>query len=462
MSRENTPRRVPPRARSPREVAQAISAAAASHVRGALEGLISGFHPMDIAYAMRELDEKQRRTVFEVLEAPDAAVVLEEVDPEIEAELVEQTQDPKLAQIIDAMPPDSGADVVAAMEKAQAQKVLDLIPDEESQELEELLEYAEDTAGGRMTTEFVAVPHTFTCGQAIEHIRAQGDAAESLYYLYVVDDADELIGVADLRRLVAAAPQTPILDVCADHVISVTPEVDQEEVARLVNKYDLAAIPVVDHDSHLLGVVTFDDVIDVIHEEHSEDLSHIAGTQAEELLSGSPLRAAGLRLPWLVFCVTGSLLAGAIIAVFRGRPDFALLMIFLPVIMGTAGNSGLQSSTLVVRSLALGLFEAGGYRGPLRRMVLVGMLMGLVAGLVVGVIALFALHQPPVALAVATAMFIAITWAAVWGACVPLILNRLGADPAISAGPLISSLNDSFAVAIYFAVAILLFHILGR
>ena len=449
----------PPRARSPQEVAAAISACAASNVRGALEGLISGYHSMDVAYAMRELDESQRRAVFALLEASDAAVVLEEVDPEIEADLVETTDNPKLARIIDTMPPDSGADVVAAMDDEMAQEVLDLIPDEESEELERLLEYGEDTAGGRMTTEFVAVQDGATVAQALDHLRRADLPAETVTYVYVVDDRGRLSAVADLRELVTASPDILVAEAGTRDVVSVTPEVDQEEVARQVNKYDLMALPVTDESGRLLGMVTVDDVIDVIHEEHSEDLSRMAGTDPRELAGESALRVAAVRLPWLATGVVGSLVAGFLVAAMRERSQFALLMIFVPVIMATAGSSGLQSSTVVVRMLALGLWQPGSRRGVVARHMIVGLLLGVAAAAAVGAVALLWLSDLTTATAVALGVFLAVVCSTAFGSVAPLLLNRLGVDPAISAGPLTTSLNDVVSLAIYFGTALTLFRL---
>jgi magnesium transporter len=450
------------RARDAESVADAIRTATASGVGGAVEGLIAGYHPIDIAYAIEALNPDERQEVFRLLEAHEAGVVLEEVDNDIEAELVEQTEDEELAEIIDAMPPDSGADVVGRLGDEQAQRVLELMPDEESDEIEGLLEYPEDSAGGLMTTELIAVPEHLTAEQALERIRESGIDPEGAAYVYVVDDAHRLAGVVDLRALVTIRRAARLADFMLTDLITVAPEEDQEEVVRLADRYDLLAVPVVSSQGVLLGTVTHDDVVDAIAEEHTEDVLRMAGTDAPDLLSKSSIHVALIRLPWLTISLVGSLGAATIIKYFgvNLRDALILLASFIPVVTAMGGNSGLQSSTIVVRSLALGTLSGYGVGRLFVRELLTAVTMGTICGVVVGVIGWAFFGGMAIGIIVGVSMFLAITWAATIGTFVPLLFNRLGADPALASGPLTTMLNDVFGLIIYLGLASVLLQLL--
>jgi magnesium transporter len=446
------------RARDPHSVADAIRTAAASGVGGAVEGLIAGYHPIDIAYAIGELGPEERKEVFRLLEAHEAGVVLEEVDNDIEAELVEHTEDEELAEIIDAMPPDSGADVVGRLDDDQAQRVLELMPDEESDEIEELLEYPGDTAGGLMTTEFIAVSEQLTAQQALDSIRQSGVDPQGTASVYIVDEAGRLTGVVDLRVLVTVRSNARLQDFMVTDLITVPPEEDQEQVVRLADKYDLLAVPVVNEHGVLLGTVTHDDVVDAIAEEHTEDVLRMAGTDSRDLLSRSSIHVALIRLPWLTISLVGSLCAAAIVRFFGVSLKEALILLasFIPVVTAMGGNSGLQSSTIVVRSLALGTLSGYGVGRLFLRELMTAVTMGVVCGLVVGVIGWAFFGGPAIGIIVGVSMFLAITWAATIGTFVPLLFNRLGADPALASGPLTTMLNDVFGLLIYLSIATVL------
>ena len=462
---DNVPRRTGrvevTRARDPEAVAEAIRTAAASGVGGAVEGLITGYHPIDIAYAIEALKPDERQEVFRLLEAHQAGVVLEEVDNDIEAELVEQTEDQELAEIIDAMPPDSGADVVGRLDDEQAQRVLELMPDEESDEIEGLLEYPDDSAGGLMTTEFIAVSEHLTAADALERVRQSGINPEGAAYVYIVDANGRLTGVVDLRVLVTVRSSARLRDFMIADLITARPEADQEEVVRLADKYDLLAVPVVNEQGILLGTVTHDDVVDAIAEEHTEDVLRMAGTDSRDLLSRSSISVALIRLPWLTISLVGSLGAAAIVKFFGValRDALVLLAAFIPVIMAMGGASGLQSSTIVVRSLALGTMRGYGVGRLFVRELLTAVVMGSVCGVVVGLIGWAFFGGMQIGLVVALSMFAAITWAAMIGTFVPLLFNKLGADPALASGPLTTMLNDVFGLLIYLSIAAALLNV---
>ena len=445
-------------------MAAAIRAAAHSRVPGALKGLISGYHPIDIAFAMRELDSTEREMVFQLLETAEAGVVLEEVDDEISADLAEATEEAQLAEIIDAMRPDAGTDVVSQLDAQTAHRVLERIPDEESEELRELLEFGADTAGGIMTPEVVHVPPDITPNEVIAHLRNQQVEPQALSYIYVVDEESRrLLGVVDIPELVTAPPCQPICEAMVTDVVTVHPDTDQSEVVQLVDKYDLMALPVVDEDNRLLGVVTIDDVIDAMQAEHSEDMSRFGGTAAEALAGASILRVAQLRLPWLIVCLAGTFVSATIIRLFTDSvlgPLIALAA-FIPVINDMSGNSGLQSSTTIVRALALGLMGRAGTRKLVIQQVLSAALAGLVCGILAGTGAALLTGNIGYGPIVGVAMFLAITWASMMGTAMPIVFTRLHIDPALASGPLVTTLSDSFALLIYFGLSLLLVNVVG-
>lgn len=436
-------------------VAAAIQAATTSNVRGALEGLISGYHPMDIAYAMRELDTQEREAVFALLDADDAGVVLEEVDDEIGADLAEATGDEELAEIIDAMPPDVGSNVVNLLDDERQHRVLERIPSDEADELKELMQFDTDTAGGLMTTDLLMAPEDLTAGDVINHVRSQNIPPDTLAYVYVIDGQRHLTGVISIPELITADANAQLADFMITDVVAARPGDDREQVVQLVDKYDLLGVPVVDSDGRLLGMVTVDDVIDAIQDEHNEDVSHFAGTSAETLLSDSSFRVARLRLPWLTICLVGTFLSATVIRLFSAPLSHVIgLAAFIPVINAMSGNSGLQSATIVVRGMALGVIQAGALRRLMWRELVTSLVIGVFCGLLAGAGGALFMGQFGFGPIVAAAMTLAIMWATMVGTLIPFVFNRIGVDPAIASGPLVTTLNDAFSLLIYFTVAV--------
>ena len=442
------------KALGPQQVAVAIKAATRSKVRGALEGLISGYHPMDIAYAMRELGAEEREAVFALLDTDEAGVVLEEVDDDIGADLAEATSDEELAEIIDAMPPDVGSNVVNLLDDERQHRVLEHIPEDEAREIKELTKFELDTAGGLMTTDLLMAPSDLTAREVVAHLRNREVPPDTLSYIYVIDDARRLLGVIDAPELVTADASAQLAEFMVTDVVSVPPDADREEVVQLVDKYDLLGVPVVDESDHLLGMVTIDDVIDAMQEEHSEDISRLAGTNAETLLTESSFRVTRLRLPWLILSLLGTFLSAAIIKFFSFSLQSVIgLAAFIPVIAAMSGNSGLQSATIVVRGMALGVIEFGALGRLLLREVVTALALGVTCGALGGLIGAAFMGDAGLGLVVGIAMTLAIVWSTLVGTLIPFIFQRLGIDPALASGPIVTTINDAFALLIYFTVA---------
>lgn len=421
-----------------------------------LGALLASTHPADLGAALRELPLEDQAAIIRRLTPEQAGGVLREVDDDTLVRLVQSLEEGEVSRILDRMPPDDAADVVESLPEDRAERILDLMTEEESEEVQELLQYGESTAGRLMTPEFVAVHEDMTVAQALEHLR-KAVRGDGVFDVYVVDDHDHLVGVVPLHRLITADPATPVHAIRRREVVSVTADTDQEEVARLVTKHNLVTVPVVDRDHRLLGTITVDDVIDVIHEEHAEDVAAMVGSDAGELERLPPVRRAVLRLPWLLVTIGIQLLGGLIIAQFhRTLGQVMLLVSFMPVIQAISGNTGLQSAAIVVRGLATGHVTLGQWRHAIWQQVKTTLVLGLICGTVVGVVGSLWQGHWVFGLVVGLSMFVAVNLSAIAGTGFPMISKRLGFDPALTAGPFETAFQDVVGVAIYLGLATLL------
>jgi magnesium transporter len=421
------------------------------------EALLDEAHPADIAAALRHLPLADQVTLFRTLSQERAGEVLSELDDTALLDLVKALDEVEVSRILDEMPPEHAADVVEELPEEHAEKILDLMQEEKSEEVQEILEYPEHSAGRLMSPDFVAVNERSTVEQAIDHVR-KSVSEERAFELFVVDDHRHLVGVVPLRRLLIAHPGSPVFAVRDESVVSVTPEMDQEDVARLVAKYDLVVVPVVDRHHHLVGTIAVDDIIDIVSEEASEDIFRLAGSDAAELERRSPQQIAMMRLPWVLATLIIELGAGVVIHYFdRTLSRVILLASFMPVIQAISGNTGLQSVTMVVRGLATGQVQLHRWWEPLRRQMQTSVILGGVCGLVVGVIGVI-WHSPAFGLIVAVSMFISVNISAVAGTMFPMLSKRLGFDPALTAGPFETAFQDVLGVTIFLSLATLLLH----
>jgi magnesium transporter len=318
-----------------------------------------------------------------------------------------------------------------------------------------LMQYGKDTAGGIMTTDFVALNEHVSVEDAIKEVRAAGDKV-MVSYVYVTDDNGRLRGVVSLRQLILAEPAQPLREIMTRDAWKVHVETDQEEVARLVGHYNILAIPVVDEQNVLVGVVTVDDIIDVIHEEASEDLAYLSGSSKplHTLIDASPVEISRARLPWLVTALFGGLLSGSIITYFTGTlAELISLSVFIPVIMAMGGHHGIQTSTVFIRGLATG--EIRNIVGPLWKEFRVGCIMGAVCGICLGLVGFFWMGSWMFGVVAGTSMFFALNTSAMMGILLPAFFNRIGVDPAITAGPFITAIQDVTGLILYLGLATL-------
>ena len=437
----------------PEDIAEEVSQTASdAEVVDALDDL----HPTEVAEVLEELDLDDRKRVFSILDNEVAIEVLDELDDEAKQELLGGLGRQRLHALVKDMPSDEAADLLILMPPKESEELLSAVEEEQAIDLRELVEYPPDTAGGIMTKDYLAITAEHTAADAIETIRATPDA-EVINYMYVLNEKEKLMGVLSLRDILQAKPDARLGAIAKADVVAVRTDADQEEVARALDKYDFAAIPVVDKGNVLRGIVTYDDVIDVMEEEASEDIYRLAGTAAHRPTREPAPRRVMLRLPWLLITLAGGIISSQIMLSF-GQTLQAVVSItfFVPVINGMGGNVGLQSSTVVVRGLATGEVHASRVMGVILKEILVGSMIGVICGGAVAAFALITQEGSELGLAVGLAMFCGITVAALTGTAIPLLCERVGVDPALAAGPFITTLNDITCLTIYLTTATLL------
>lgn len=420
--------------------------------------------PADIAEFLEALRPAQRRQIFGALNGELAALVLGELKQEVAAAILVALSPIRLNQILAAMSVDDVVDLLGDLSEVLKERILGLMAAEDASEIEELLAYKEDTAGGIMTTEYVAFPQDITAARAIQILREIAPDAETVYYVYVIDARGALVGVISLRELIVAEPSSQVKEIMHKKVISVDVQTDQEEVARLVSRYNFLAVPVIDDKGVLVGIVTVDDIIDVIQEEATEDFYRLAGAGE---VTESPQWGARLisavksRLPWLIITMLEGLLAGYVLGGLEAELQaIVALAFFIPLLTGMGGNVGTQSSTLTVRGLATGSLDLDSLWPVVVREGLVGVALGLFFGFMVGGIAAGWQQNLMLGLVVGLAMLGNMTTAAVMGTLVPMLFKRLGIDPAVASAPFISASIDITGLLIYANLATLLINYL--
>ena len=426
-----------------------------------LTNILKKTHPADIAYLFKLLDDRSAHTVFKLL--PDvntAADVLSEIHPSFRSKFIQTLSTDRLVEILSAMADDDAADLLAGLPDEVREKILGLMSHKDTEELSELLRYPEDSAGRIMTTDFLALPENMSAQEAVQEVR-KASATEMVFYLYVVDEQRRLSGVLSLRQLVTATDETKLSRIMTSEVVKVHVTTDQEEAARKVSRYNLLAVPVVGDNDILVGIITVDDVIDVLREEATEDILKMAGTSEEEISSFSVWRSVRVRLPWLFAAWIGGVAAIKIIEGFEGQFSehitlFASLAAFIPVIMGMGGNIGTQSLSITVRGLATGRIDPKLLWRVVFKEIRVGLLLGIAYGFLLALVGWFLNKSVILGVAVGVAMCGNMTLAAVVGTFLPLIATKLRIDPAVASGPFVTTSIDVLGVTLFFLTAALL------
>lgn len=414
--------------------------------------ILQDLHPADSAEVLYELPSDYQALILREMADEQAADVLEEMDEEEMAEVVQNLSVGELADILDEMEPDMAADLLGEFPEAQTAALLEEM--EESDDVAPLLAYPEDTAGGIMNTPRHMLRRQMTASQAMSFLREHYADEHDLYYLYVLDRHRRLVGIVSLRALVLALPDQTLDEIMDRDVLTVKPETDQEEVARLLARYNLLALPVVDDEEHLLGLVSVDDVVDVLEEEATEDIYRLAQVGDDsEIFSPLP-RSIRSRLPWLTINMGTAFLSSTVVALYEGTiAQVAILAALMPIVAAQGGNAGNQSMTIVVRSLALGEIELRDAWKVLGHELSIGVIHGLILGLLVGLVAFFWIGNPILGLVIGVAMAGNLTIAALMGVLVPITLRRLGVDPALASSVFVTATTDIVGFALFLGLA---------
>jgi magnesium transporter len=423
--------------------------------------LLGRVRPQDLAVMLSGLDLEHQLAVFKVLiaELPDAAgEVLTELEPPQRLALLEQMPPEQTAAILERIPVDDAVFVLDSLPPDLHERLLELVDLKDLADVQTQLGYPDSSAGRLMDTELFALPESVTVREAVAAIQEQHDV-QMIVYLYVVDRDGHLVGVTSLRQLLLSKPELKLSEIMQREVIKARVDDDQEIVARQAARYDLLAVPVVDDQNRLAGIVTVDDIIDVVQEEAAEDLLKMAGTSESELLyEQRTLTIARLRLPSLLLSLFGLLITGLLLERFQvGLEDALFLLAFVPVIMGLSGSIGNQASAVALRSFSAGKLGAGEGRTSvasfLGQQLKISLAVGVVCGLLAGGAAIALKSHPELGVVVGVALFLSIQLAALVGVLLPTLLARVGADPAIANGPLLTTVNDITGILIYFALA---------
>jgi magnesium transporter len=424
-------------------LAEAIKEALAAGRDERVATLLDDAHAADVSQVVRELSIGEQVRLFRLLNPQQAGAVLAELDDQVLLELVRALDETEVSKILDQMPSDDVVEVVEELPREQAEKILDLMEEEKSEEVQELLEYGEGTAGRLMSPHFVAVNEHVSVADAIDHIRKSVGGEEAFYSLYVVDDHDHLVGVVPLHRLVTAEPAAPIRAILTEDVESVTVDTDQEEVARLVERYNVLEVPVVDADRRLLGRISIDDVIDVIHEEATEDIQRLGGVAGDETVLAPPRDVFPKRLIWRLINLGTAVLAASVIGLFEGSiRSLATLAVFMPIVASMGGIGTTQTATVVIRGIALGEMNRHVLMRVMRKELWLGVTTGVTNGVILAMIAYVWKGQIVLSLILGVALVFNMLVAAVVGTLVPMALRAFRIDPAIASSVIITTFTD--------------------
>ena len=422
--------------------------------------LIKKTHPADLAIVFRYFDEDQQNQVFQLMQNNEHTLeFLTELDDLFIANLLKIEDIDRIAQLIQNASTNEQSYILATLDDDQAKSVIDKLKFEEKEEIEEIMAYPEDSAGALMATDVFTLYKNTTCRQALRTLQDHRDA-EMVFYIYITDDDNSLVGIASLRALATTHPETKLKEIMVKNVHKVRPETDQEEVAQLVAQYNYLAVPVVDSDDILLGIVTVDDVVDVIREEATEDFLQMAGAGKDrEILLKSSWDSAKIRIPWLLASWTGGIIASLVIGNFEKMLENTIVLVsFIPIIIGMGGNIGTQSSTIIVRGMATGRITMGDEGATILKELKTGLILGILYGLMLGLFAgvRFLNTEPMIGVVVGLSICSAMIIATGVGTLTPLVLRKVEIDPAIAAGPFVTTSIDILGVLLYFLIAGLL------
>lgn len=427
-----------------------------------LRELLEEYHTMDILDVMENLDEEMKVKLFEVLPIDVSASILEESGSEFFRTMLSLIDVQHGRNILEQMSLDDLTDILSELEEDERQRIINLLNKEDAEDVRKLLGYEEESTGGIMTTGYIEVNENMTAKEAIEHMRKNAEDAETIYYIYVVDNDEKLVGVLSLRELITARDSVVVADLMSENIISVYDDDDRELAVKLVSKYDLIAIPVVDRENILRGIITVDDIIDVMEEEATEDLYKLAGSSEHERdVAEKPdstmleqiVSSVRARIPWLLLILIGGLFTAIILTktTFVEGLTYVKFLCFVPVILGMGGSVGMQSSSLTIMTLSNNDEEDIDFRTVLKEGA-VGLITGLVCSIIIGAMAYLILQSLNMSIVIGICVLINMVVGAMIGSFTPLMLKHLSGDIAIISSPLISVLLDMIGVVLFFII----------
>jgi magnesium transporter len=418
--------------------------------------LIATSHPADIALLFKDLEAAEVRVLFDILfSVRRAAKTLKELPADLLPDILALIEDEKVARVIARADPDDAVTFIDSLREERKEKILALVDPDRRESVRQLTSYPEGTVGRIMTTDYLSLSPITTAQGAIDKIRERGEL-ETFFYLYVVDEAGRLLGVVPIRNLVIAPQNRMLGEIMIADPIRAEVSMDQEEAARLVSKYELLALPIVDTKGSLVGIITVDDVIDIIHKESTEDMYKMAGLQEEDRVFTPPSRSIRMRLPWTILNLLTASLAASVIGLFEGTlVNVVALATFFPIVAAVGGNAGIQTLTIIIRGIALGELEFSSAWRAVVKEVTVNMAIAVFAGGLVTLLVAFVWKENPfLGLIVAMAMIINLGLVAgLFGALIPLTLNRLKFDPAVGSGVIVTGLTDFFGYFSFLSLA---------
>ena len=421
-----------------------------------LRKIVNKTHAADLSVVFHSLSIPNQHKLFDMIEETEQkSALFSELDEDAFLALNEGIELDDVVEIFEHMPTDDVADLIGRLPDEMSDAIIKRMKKESSEEVEGLLHYGDDTAGGIMVPDFIALREDSTAKEAIESLQKEHLDVEMPFYLYAIDEYGKLVGVSSLRQLVVVPPESPLKDFMATDVFSVQTSMDQEEVAKIVARYDILAVPVVNETNQLVGIVTVDDVIDIFREEATEDILKMAGVSGDEFIeTQSVARSTRIRLPWLFASCIGGIIAFFIIGHFEGSlRKLAYLAAFIPIIMGMGGNIGTQTSTIVVRGLATGRLNIRDTWSVVFKELAIGFILGMVYGFLIGMVAQLRYSTIQVAISVGLAVISSMSVAALVGSLVPMGFARINIDPAVATGPFVTTAIDIISVYFYFEIA---------
>lgn len=418
-------------------------------------------HPSDQADVFSSLEKENRRSVYNFLDPQEMAVFFEGLDIDDQIMFFYEMDETYSSDMLNNMFTDDVVMFLTEITSEKATDILNKMDDEKSKKIEVLLSYEPETAGAIMTKEFISISSIDSAENVIKHLREEAPDAEIIYYNYVIDPSGTLVGVVSLRDLITAPPNEKIENIMSQRVVSVPDSMDQEEVAAVIQKYDFLAVPVVSKQNKLLGIVTVDDVIDIIEVETTEDFGEISATKGATDTNISAFTAAKKRAPWIITLMFLGLITGGVVGQFEETLEQVIILsFFIPMIMDSAGNVGTQSLGVAVRGLALGTIDQHDFWRMIRREFSTGFMMGLICFVIISLIIPLVYGNWMVGIVVGISLLATLSISSVIGTIVPLIINKLKFDPAIASGPFITTLNDIIGLLIYFSIATALLDVL--